>query len=274
MTNFAPDTGLDNFLGGKYAQGASGSAPMWARHPTVSVSIAPPEDPGVEAGVATGLYDAATNQPVYAVLDDGGVVIEKFYFDPITGAKTVTTTGFSAAAAPAPKTELAYDTLMSGVVERINKVTSFDANGVPQAPTYVRYTDNAVYAPAGVVAPLPSKVQMGSEDSTVTGTAGVALTVPTAMNSDGINFPQHALIHVQVDSSDTATGIAYTTDGAAPSEAHEFERSEGQPITLDTHEELSNFLAVPLNGQGDIDGAASIQITVEYNNISPDKDEF
>lgn len=226
----------------------------------------------------TSLIDSSTGQPVYfeTLTDSDGNVVstQHYYFDPTTGVKTVTTTGFQAATTTATSDKTAYETLTTGVVEKLNKYVQV-VNGAPQPPTFTQFGTGVAYTPVDLtrVEPRPIKVQMGQEDLTVTGASTALASVPTAANSEGENFPQHALIHVHVDSADNAYGIAYTTDGVDPSEAHEFERSEGQPITLDTHDEIVNFRSAPLDSSGDIAAAESIEITVEYNNISPDKDD-
>jgi len=278
MVDHTQDAPLAGFNGGRYAQGPAGLAPMWMRHPSIDVNVVGPNpplpDPGVEAGNPTGLLDDATGMPIFSLLDDAGDVIHLYYHDPITGAKTVTTTGFSPTTSTSTDKDVAYETLASGVVERI-KVYTPVVDGVPGTPTYTKFSDGTPYTPVAVaeISPKPQKVQMGTEDIAITG-AGVALAaVPTAANSDGDNFPSSALVHVHVDSSDNAAGIAYTTDGTNPSEAKEFERSEGQPIVLDTHEEIINFRAAPLDGAGDLAPGESIQISVEYNNIGADKDD-
>lgn len=247
-----------------------GTARLMAEQICCAASL--PPDPGVEAASSTGLSDQLTGQPIFSTLDDNGSVLELFYFDPVTGAKIVTTSGFSPTTSTDAEQDVAYDTLASGVVERLRSNVNV-VDGVPQPATYTKFTDGSAYTVAGDVAPKPQAVQMGQEDLAVTG-AGVALAaVPTAANSDGQNFPQHAIIHVHVDSASNAAGIAFTTDGTNPSEGHEFERSQGQPITLDNHDEIVNFRAAPIDGSGDLAVAESIQISVEYNNIAPDKDD-
>ena len=229
-------------------------------------------DPGVEAATPTGLQDTVTGQPVYATYDDAGAVLELFYFDPVTGAKIVTTTGFSPTTTTDSEIDTAYDTLASGVVERLRSVINI-VDGVPQAPIYTLFSTGAAYVPAGTIAPKPQRVQMGQEDLTVTG-AGVALAaIPGVSNSEGQKFPAHAVIHVQVDSASGAAGVAFTTNGVNPTEAHEFERSQGQPIVLDSYEEIDAFRVAPINGAGDLAPALSIQLTIEYNNIADDKDD-
>lgn len=243
------------------------------------VLVAASSTPMVETSTSneTGLFDTATGQPVYSrvLFDDTGNEVgrELFYYDPVTGDEIVTTTGFTGTQ-PQQDVEKAkmYDTLATGVVERLTEDTLY-VDGAFDSVTY-RDAANAAYTPAGIIAAKPQKVQMGQEDLAVTG-AGIGFAaIPTAANSQGQNFPQHALVHVHVDSADNAAGIAYTTDGTNPAEAHEFERSEGQPIELDTHEEILNFRAAPLDASGDIAAAETIQITVEYNNIDEDKDDI
>jgi hypothetical protein len=251
---------------------------MRAEYTACCTSIVALADTGVEAAHQTGLYDTATGMPIFSTLGDDGSVIELYFFNPTTGAKTVTNTGFTKTA-PATSTHesVAYETLSSGAVERLNKYVTI-TNGVAGAPTYTRFYDGEPYTVIEIkkVAPKPQKIQMGQEAFAVTGVSTSLPLIPSESNSQSQAFPQHAYIHVEVDVESTAMGIAYTTDGTDPAEsatAKEFEVSAGNGFSLDTNQEIVGFRAVPLDGNGTPNDTLIIQLSVEYNNIGEDKDD-
>ncbi len=224
----------------------------------------------------TGLVNKDTGQPVFSILDGNNNVTELFYFNKETGEKVMTQSNFTAQTEKTTLNETAYETKANGVVERLTKyVTLID--GVPQTPQFTQFSGEAyTVADLTKVAPKPQKVQMGEEQIVVTGVTALA-NIPTATNSQGVNFPQHAYIHVNADKNATGKGISYTTDGTDPAEsdtAKEFEVSAGQGLDLDTHAEIIGFKAIAVNSKGEPDATLTVQLSVEYNNISPDKDDF
>lgn len=250
------------------------------KHPA-AMAVQPPVpdiDPGVEAANPTGLVHNASGMPVFSVIDDDGAVIELYYHDPVTGAKIVTNTGFSPQTSESTQDSVAYETLASGAVEKLNKYVTL-VDGVPQAPVFTQFGSGAAYTPADLtrVEPRPIKMQMGEGTFEVTATAAGFPAIPTVANSEGENFPQHAFVHVNADEDGTGAGIAYTTDGSNPANsatAVEFEISAGSGFELDTWEEINGFRAVAINRKGDDDAAAtSVDVSYEFNNISPDKDD-
>ncbi len=230
----------------------------------------------VEASSPTGLMDEKTGQPVFSIIDDNGNVIELFYFDPKTGEKIMTNTGFAPQTDVQTKDEVAYETLANGAVERLTKYVTL-VDGVPQAPVYTQFNGDAyTVVDQTKVAPKPQKVQMGEEQVVVTGVTALA-NIPTVTNSQGQNFPQHAYIHVNADQNATGKGISYTTDGTDPAESDtskEFEVSAGQGFHLDTYQEIVGFKAIAVNSKGEPDAALTVQLSVEYNNIDEDKDDI
>lgn len=208
--------------------------------------------------------------------DDG--TIEYKFFDSDGNEVTMTNTGFTATKPVSHYLrELAYETLVNGVIEKLSKTTQV-LDGVMQPPVFSQFADGSAYTPVNVmrIDPKPQKVQMGLETFDVTGLSTSLPNVPALTNTMGQAFPQHAFVHVEVDSDNTATGISYTTDGTDPAEsatAKEMEVSAGNGFELDTNEEIVNFRAVPLDGTGTPDDTLTIQLTVEYNNISEDKDD-
>jgi len=222
----------------------------------------------------TDMIDSATGCEVYRGINECGDAV-LYYNNPDNGEIVLTNSGFTKAAGSVT-TQEAYETLASGAVERLNQTVMVDAAGAITGTTYSQFGDGSAYTPAdlAMVAPEPQKLQMGEESFDVTGASTSLPNIPTVANSQGQNFPQHAYVHVEADSDNTAAGISYTTDGTDPAEsatAKEFEVSEGKGFDLDTWEEIDGFRAVPIDGNGDPDAALTVQVSVEYNNISPDK---
>lgn len=238
---------------------------------------------GTESGTATGLYDETTGQPIYAIYDEQtGDVIELYYFDPVTGAKIVTNTGFTPSQDRDVSTDTVYETLSNGAVEKLSRtITTID--GVEDPAVYVQFGTRVAYTPVDLtrVEPRPIKVQMA--ESTVTVTDAVfdfsAVVGPvTVANSEGENFPQHGLFHVNADQNSVGAGVAYTTDGSDPANsptAVELEVQAGQSFELDTFEEITNLRMVAIDRRGDADAttATSIEVSYELNNIDETKDD-
>lgn len=216
------------------------------------------------------------------VVESDGDVVTKFY-NKNNEEINMTTGNFTKAQATSSvvKEEL-YDTLASGVVERVEqfRTVTIGTDGASTIGTaaYKLLGTDTDYTVSGTLAQKPQKVLMEVGTVQVTGTTGVALPLTvTATNSQGQAFPQSAVVQVNADTAaggNTAGGIAYTTNGVAPTEGTEFEVSTGQPINLDSNDEIVNFLAVPLNANGDIDGTLLAELTFETSNIGEDKDDI
>ena len=259
-----PNTALNDLLGAFLGAGS-----------TPPTGFVPPF-----SAYRTDLLDIVTGRVIFRTEDANGQEVELFYNND-NGEKIVVSTGFTQASASAPVKETVYETLPTGAVERVNQFTSFDNVGNPQVPVFTLASDPAtVYTPTGTVAEAPQRVALGTEQIDVT--AAVASLPPVVVtNSEGQDFPQHAFIHVEVGGNVTASGIAYTTDGTDPVDgtgavdpaANLFQISSGQGFDLDNNEQITGFRAVPIDLNGQPDLALVAELSVQYSNISADKDD-
>lgn len=204
---------------------------------------------------------------------DGTIVVEYFNCDG-TPYDMTNFTGFTAASKPEPKVdwleEYQHTDTATGLITdiKVRQITAFNVDGtVDTANSTTTYYDmadvdvTATVLASGTIAENPVYVQTGSVDGVVTGVSGVGLGALPANTMSG-------RIYIQVDADTTAAGVAFTTDGVAPSDGHQFQTSKGSaPIVINNSEELANLLMVPIGVDGEIDGSLSVQFSSELGNF-------
>lgn len=137
--------------------------------------------------------------------------------------------------------------------DEVNRVAYYDTDGGDVTAT--------VTAAGWEIGACALSLALGTSTFSTTGAGGTQLPAQPAYA---------AFARITVDPAPVQiNGIKYRTDGVAPTTTQGVVVAAGSQLTI-ASDQFADFLAVPVDGTGQIDGALTVNATVEWFNAAPE----